>query len=132
MTRWVIAVTGALSGALASCSTAPEQARTRLIGLKDTDLKMCAGLPAKMEVVSPRTRIYTYDLDAGSPGISVSLPVGSINMSNKKNCTAIFRMEDGRVAELNYTGATTLVIRNDNGICEPLIASCLSRMAERR
>lgn len=99
-------------------------ARTRLIGMSRLDMETCAGVPAKTDTFGA-DEIATYTMEAKGAGLSAGLPLfGTLSLSTAGQCTAVWRLHDGRVAALHYTAA-------DGGLegpispCAPLIRDCL-------
>jgi hypothetical protein len=94
--------------------------------MTELELTMCAGLPNKVDVIDTYTKILAYDRNETSPGLSLTLPVvGGLSLSSKQDCTALFRVSQGRVVELRYNGATRTSLFSRDGACEPIIAHCV-------
>ena len=57
--------------------------------------------------------------------MSFSLPiVGGIGLSNGGNCHATFRLDDGRVTNILYSGEKNASLAPD-AYCAPIIRTCL-------
>jgi hypothetical protein len=98
-------------------------ARTNLVGMSETDLEACLGLPDQ-KVTKAKTSIFTY---FASPTRTVSLTVPLINVigvSFAGYCHATFRLYNGRVTEIRYTGDTDSMGSKDSA-CAPIVRSCI-------
>jgi hypothetical protein len=116
---------------LAACSSAgsrvAQEARHRLVGMDVNDLQACAGLPTRTQTLGDGTRLLSYEqANANIGGLNVSLPVvGGFSLAGSGSyCHALFRIADGRVIGLNYTGDNDDV-GGQEGVCAPIVRGCL-------
>jgi hypothetical protein len=108
-----------------------ESGKSVLIGMSDTDIRMCAGHPNNEDKIKGGT-IWMYEHGAASPGgVSVApvLPVfpfggATIGESGNGYCRVQLRMENGRVTEVSYAGATSELGERD-AVCAPIVRNCL-------
>jgi len=108
-----------------------EQARHSLVGMDVDDLQSCAGIPTRTATLGDGTRLLSYEQKNGNVGgVNVNLPlVGGFNLAGSGSyCHALFRIDGGRVASLNYTGDNDDV-DGEEGVCAPLVRGCLRAAA---
>lgn len=110
-------------------------AEYRLIGLTSQQLQSCAGTPAKKEKLGTNTELFQY---TGTKNVSTVtgtslIPVSEIATATKdllggngSGCTAIMRLDYGRVSEVHYTGDADEPI-GSNGLCAAIVRSCVHR-----
>jgi hypothetical protein len=117
--------------ALATCGTpgshVAEAGKQRLVGMNADDLQACAGIPTRSRTLSDGTELLSYEQkNADVGGLNVSLPaLGAFNLgSSGSYCHALFRVWQGRVIGLNYTGDNDDV-GGENGVCAPIVRGCL-------
>lgn len=121
-----------LCGCAAKEAVTASMAQTRMVGLTQSDVRMCAGLPTGT-TSDPRGDIWMYEHGGttpgglSAPGVPVPMPwgVGVIGISTDGYCRAQVRFVNGRVAEVAYAGATDIGAAR-NAFCAPIIRSCLS------
>jgi hypothetical protein len=118
---------------LASCGYKDTQdarhAQASMVGMTATDLKTCAGLPDRTERLAEGEELYTYSLKqpANSGGITTTLPIigGGLTLGNSgAYCNAIFRIRQGRVSDVRYSGDNDTPA-GDNGVCGPIVRGCV-------
>jgi hypothetical protein len=107
-----------------------EDARTRLVGLRADDLRLCAG-PSDKKEESAGGEFWTYDRNPPASGVSVPVPVagGNVNLSSGGICRATFQLVDGRVTRISLTGANELGIARE-AACAPIVQACLRMVRE--
>lgn len=99
-------------------------AQSRLIGLREVDLEACIGVPDQHQSFGA-TDVLTYYATSTS-SISYSMPVvGGIGLSNGAYCHATFRVEDGRVTQVLYSGEKNATFAPD-AYCAPISRTCLA------
>jgi hypothetical protein len=115
---------------LAACAVEDAEvarvAQSRLVGLSEVDLLSCLGLPAKSQRLG-NVEIKTYErAPASSGGLSLTLPVigGGVNVTGGGYCSATFKLVDGAVAAVHYTGDNDVLL-GDNAFCAPIVQDCL-------
>lgn len=119
---------------LAACGYADSrmahQAQINMVGMSAADLQSCAGVPDKTTRLDARTQILMYSYKAESTGgVDVTLPVvgGGYTLGGSgSNCNATFRLVEGRVASLFYSGNNDRPNGTD-GVCAPIVRGCLRR-----
>lgn len=111
---------------LTSCSANSlivSEAKTGLIGLSELDLETCLGLPDQ-KVTTGKTTIFTYNA-ASTRNLSLSVPiVNGVGLSFSGYCHATFRMDDGHVTSIRYSGAAGDLSPNETP-CAPIVRSCI-------
>jgi hypothetical protein len=120
-----------LSGCAVEQREVAERARSVLIGMRDTDIRMCAGHPTNEDKIAGG-EIWMYEHGATTPGgVSVApvLPVSpfggaSIGPAGNGYCRVQLRMQNGRVAEVSYAGATSEFGERD-AACAPIVSNCI-------
>jgi hypothetical protein len=101
-----------------------EQAKTGLVGMSELQLETCLGLPDK-EATKGKTRLLS-DNATGARTVNLSIPiVNGIGVSMAGYCRATFRLENGRVASVSYTGDSD-PLEGANSACAALMRACLS------
>lgn len=107
-----------------------DDARTRLVGLRADDLRLCAGPPDKRET-SDGGDFWTYDRTPPSAGLSVPVPVtgGAVNLTSAGMCRATFQLIEGRVTRISLSGANETGIARD-AACAPVVQACMGMLRE--
>jgi hypothetical protein len=104
-----------------------QSAQQGLIGVSKADLDMCAGLPTKSERIDNTTEMRSYERSAETnSGINLTFPVigGGVAIGAGGYCHATFKLVDGRVTELRYSGETS-ELGLPNGVCAPIVRGCV-------
>jgi hypothetical protein len=123
--KWRVPVLAcALLGASAvKDSRIAHQAQSRLIGLSEVDLESCIGAPDERQSFGS-TDVLTYYATSTS-SINYSLPiVGGVGFSNGAYCHATFRIDDGHVTRVLYSGEKNATLAPD-AYCAPISRTCL-------
>ena len=136
---WILVACLASSALLASCGAREaeiaQQARGGLVGLSQSDIRMCAGLAAKTEK-DKTGDVWMYEHGASMPGgfpaPTVLVPMGGGVTFNQPTsyCRVQFRFVKDRVAAIEYSGETDL-FGNRDAVCSQMIRTCLERYARR-
>jgi hypothetical protein len=101
------------------------RAKTSLVGLSELELETCLGLPDK-EATKGKTTLLSYNATSART-VNLSIPiVNGIGVSIVGYCRATFRLENGRVAGVTYTGDGD-PLEGRNSACGALMRACLSR-----
>jgi hypothetical protein len=108
-------------------------ARTALLGLTETDIRMCAGFPSRTVDIDSG-QIWTYERAINRGGLNLVVPTvglgtfpvpgGSVNVAPGGYCNTQIRFDKGRVAEVGYAGDNDLP-RRRNALCTPIIDECV-------
>jgi hypothetical protein len=109
-----------------------EEGRRLLIGIKVDDLQTCAGIPTRSKRLSDHTEILSYEQrNENVGGMEVTLPVvGGFRMAGSGSyCHAIFRVQDGKVVALHYTGDNDDRFGKE-GVCAPIVRGCVRAFKE--
>jgi hypothetical protein len=117
-----------LSGCAVREAQEAKRARSELVGLRKTDLQMCAGHPTNIDKIADG-EIWMYEHAAVSPGgvtLTPAIPVAgaSFGQGGGGYCRVQLRLVRDQVAEVVYAGATDL-LGADDAACAPIVASCL-------
>jgi hypothetical protein len=113
-----------LAACAAKDSATAERARQRFLGMSEVDLQSCLGAPDQHSSFGS-TDVLTY-IATSQSGTSFSLPVvGGIGFSNGAYCRVTFRVEQGRVTRVLYSGEKNATGAPD-AYCAPIVRSCLS------
>lgn len=103
-------------------------AETRLIGMSEPDLEACIGVPDQHSTFG-NTDILTYYATSTSSD-SYSIPIiGGISFSNGGYCHATFRVVDGRVTQVLYSGEKNATGAPD-AYCAPIVRTCIEHLQE--
>jgi hypothetical protein len=113
---------------LASCAVQDariaDRAEHRLMGLSEVDLESCLGVPDQHATFGS-TDVLTYYATSTS-STSFSLPViGGLGFTNGAYCHATFRIDDGRVTRILYSGEKNAT-GAPNAYCAPIMRTCLA------
>ncbi|WP_419730707.1 hypothetical protein [Lichenicola sp.] len=112
-----------LGGCAVEDSHIAHSAETRLIGLSEVDLEACLGVPDQHASFGT-TDVLTYYATSSS-SMSYSVPiVGGLGLSNGGYCHATFRVDQGRVTQLMYSGEKNATLSPD-AYCAPILRTCL-------
>src|ERR1700758_5306785 len=100
-------------------------AQRRLIGWSELDLEACLGAPDQHGTFGD-TDILTYFGNSTSNKVfSLGMPlIGGLTISGGGYCHAIFRVKEGRVAELQYSGETDATLAPD-AYGAPIVRGCV-------
>jgi len=100
-------------------------AKQRLIGWSEPDLEACLGAPDQHSTFGD-TDILTYFGNSTSNKVfSLGMPFfGGLTISGGGYCHAIFRVREGRVAEVRYSGETDATLAPD-AYCAPIVRGCV-------
>ncbi len=117
---------------LAACavqdSRIAHEAQNRLIGLKEVDLEACLGVPDQHQSFGS-TDVLTYYATSTS-NTSFTLPVvGGVGFGNGAYCHATFRVDDGKVTRILYSGEKNATGAPD-AYCAPISRTCLQYLAQ--
>lgn len=120
----------ALGGCAIEDSHISHTAQTRLVGLSEVDLESCLGV-ADQHATFGDTDVLTYYATSSS-STSYSLPiVGGIGLSNGGYCHATFRLDQGRVTQLLYSGEKNATMAPDS-YCAPILRTCMTWLSEHK
>ena len=108
-------------------------ARKALLGLTETDVRMCAGFPSRTVDIESG-QIWTYERAINRGGLNVSVPTfgigsvpvpgGSVNVASSGYCNTQVRFAEGRVVEIGYAGDNDLA-RRRNALCTAIVDECV-------
>lgn len=116
---------------LLGCSTpgahVAASAREALVGMWADDLQACAGIPSRTRRLSDGTELLSYEQqNPRTGGLNLELPVvGAFSIAGSGSyCHALFRVADGQVIGLNFTGDNDDAFGVE-GVCAPIVRGCL-------
>ncbi len=99
------------------------RAQQNLLGLSEVDLESCIGAPDQRQSFG-QTDVLTYYATSTS-SISYSLPIiGGLGVTNGAYCHATFRIDNGRVTRVLYSGEKNATLAPD-AYCAPITRTCL-------
>jgi len=105
-----------------------DRAEDRLLGITEVDLQSCIGAPDQHSSFG-RTDVLTYYATSQS-STSFSVPfVGGLSFSNGAYCHATFRVDNGRVTRVLYSGEKNAT-GAPNAYCAPIVRACLNYLDE--
>lgn len=120
-----------LSCLLTACAfkdarTAKTSQRT-LIGWSELDLETCLGAPDQRSTLGDTDILTYYGNSTSNRSFSLGLP-GAFNLAGGGGgyCHAIFRVKDGRLAEVRYSGETNATLAPD-AYCAPIVRGCVQQ-----
>jgi len=110
------------------------RARTAMLGMDETDVRMCAGFPVARESEGLRGEIWSYKSSVEQGNLNLSLPnvatgplqgsAGAIGLSSSGTCSLQVRFEEGRVVQVEVAGDNNTP-RSLNATCTPMVDSCV-------
>lgn len=109
---------------LAGCSSVPMKARHDLLGISRKELLSCAGVPDTRENTDTG-QIFEYKQtqQVESP-LNLKGPMSlELDLGGKGLCNAIFRIENDKVAQIEYTGPSATLL-GKWAACQPLVKAC--------
>lgn len=131
---------------MSSCSIPPDTtrivrenptvaaARTELVGLSESEIRMCAGFPADTAPL-PDGTIWAYKRDFPRGNLNLAAPItlfgtipavnSSANVPSGGYCSTQFRMKDGRVTEVEFAGDNN-TSGEINGLCVSTVDGCVA------
>lgn len=124
-----------LSGCGYYASRVAHKAQSSMIGMDEKDVQACAGIPDKIKKIDDNTTIYEYqrgrniETSANStliPVQSLQNIVNGIGGGDGKSCVADFRVVDGKVQDVYYSGDNDMLIGTD-GVCATVVRGCVRR-----
>ena len=125
-----------LSGCAERDAEWAKRGRESLIGLDQSNLRMCAGLPTGT-AKDGTGEIWMYEHAASAPGgiapPTLTLPPG-VNIGGQAPtgyCRVQFRLVNGKVAQVQYAGATDIGDAQD-AVCGEIVRSCVRDAHARR
>jgi hypothetical protein len=127
MQRPFLLVLTLLAGCAPGGAEVSAAARQSLIGMKSDDLQACAGIPTRTKRLEDGSELLSYEQkNPNVGGLDLTLPmVGGFSLAGSGSyCTALFRMAQGRVIGLNYTGDNDDRF-GEEGVCAPIVRGCL-------
>jgi hypothetical protein len=118
-----------IAGCAIKDSHIAHQGQSQFIGMTEVDLEACLGGPDQHNTFGS-TDILTYYATSSS-SINYTIPViGGLGMSNGGYCHATFRVDDGRVVQLLYSGEKNATLAPD-AYCAPIMRTCLDHLQTR-
>ncbi len=105
-------------------SDVAEHAQKRLIGLSEVDLESCLGVPDQHASFGGTDVLTYYATSSSSTSYAVPI-VGGLGLSNGGYCHATFRVDDGRVSRLLYSGEKNATLA-PSSYCAPIVRTCLA------
>lgn len=82
-------------------------ARTRLLGMAKLDLEACLGVPDQHSAFGDSEILTYYATSTSNGGVTLGLPLlGGLSLAGGGSCHATFKLDNGRVTEVRYTGET--------------------------
>src|ERR1700752_1048595 len=106
-------------------------AQQKLVGLSEVDLETCLGAPDQRSTFGDTDILTYYGNSTSSTGLTLGVPfLADIGVTGGGGgyCHAIFRVKDGRVAEVRYSGETDATLAPD-AYCAPIVSGCLNQPA---
>lgn len=127
---WLLAATGCAAGCAVEDSRIAQRGRTALLGMKEVDLEACLGSPDQHSSFGSTDVLTYYANSTSSNGFSPPV-IGGFSINNGAYCHATFRLDDGVVTHVIYSGEKNATLAPD-AYCAPIIRSCLAELDSRR
>ncbi|HTW73150.1 MAG TPA: hypothetical protein VME47_24955 [Acetobacteraceae bacterium] len=124
----LLAILALLSACAVKDSRIARDAETRLMGMSEVDLEACLGAPDQHSTFG-NTDILTYDATSTSND-SYGIPiVGGMSFSNGGYCHATFKVTNGHVTQILYSGEKNATGAPD-AYCAPIVRTCMAHLRE--
>ena len=115
---------------LAACavqdSRIAHEAQNRLIGMSEVDLESCLGVPDQHATFGSTDVLTYYATSTSSDTFSIPV-IGGLGFSNGAYCHATFTVQNGRVAQLLYSGEKNATGAPD-AYCAPIMRTCMDHL----
>lgn len=124
-----------LSGCGYYASRTAHKAQVIMIGMTEQDVQACAGIPTKTQTVDDHVKIFEYQRgrNIGTATTSTLIPVQSVvnivrdvGGGDGNSCIADFRIVDGKVQDVYYSGDDDMLVGTD-GVCSSVVRGCVRR-----
>jgi hypothetical protein len=115
-----------LAGCAVKDSRIAEDAPARLMGMSEVDLQACLGSPDQHSSFGSTDILTYYATSSSSTSYSVPI-IGGLSFSNGAYCHATFRVDNGRVTQLLYSGEKNATLAPDAN-CAPIVRTCLEHL----
>ena len=110
-------------------------ARTEMVGLSETELRMCAGFPDATSDRGVEGQIWSFRRSTQGGNTSLVLPAttlgvlpavgGGISIAPSGNCNTQVRLVEGKVAEVEFSGDNNRP-GGQNALCATMVDSCVA------
>lgn len=116
-------------------SRTAHEAQVTMIGMTEEDVQACAGIPTRTQTINSRVKILEYQRgrNIGTPATSTLIPVQSVvnavrdlGGGDGNVCIADFRIVDGKVSDVYYSGDNDMLVGTD-GVCSSVVRGCVRR-----
>lgn len=116
-------------------SRTAHKAQVTMIGMTEQDVQACAGIPTKTQTIDDHVKIFEYQRgrNIGTATTSTLIPVQSVvnivrdvGGGDGNSCIADFRIVDGRVRDVYYSGDDDMLVGTD-GVCSSVVRGCVRR-----
>lgn len=111
-----------------------QSSRKMLVGMNETDIRMCAGFPSAVAKMEDGSEIWSFTKSEQRGGVNFSLPsvaagplegsAGSVSVTGGAYCSMQIHFVNGKAVQVAYAGnnnsSTTL-----DAYCVPLVDSCV-------
>jgi hypothetical protein len=105
------------------------QARSRLLGMSEVDLEACLGAPDQHQSFGTTDVLTYYATSTSSATYGIPL-IGGVSFSNGAYCHATFRVDNGLVTRVLYSGEKNATLAPD-AYCAPIMRTCLATLDPR-
>jgi hypothetical protein len=125
---WMV-LTCVLAGCAIADARIAHTAQQKLIGWSEVDLETCLGAPDQRSTFGDTDILTYYGNSTNSSGLSLGLPfMGGFGITGGGGgyCHATFRVKEGRVAEVRYSGETDATFAPE-AYCAPIVNGCVNQ-----
>lgn len=124
----LLAMLAVVSACAIKDSHIAHDAQTRLMGMSEVDLEACIGVPDQHSTFG-KTDILTYYATSTSSDTYAIPIIGGLSFSNGGYCHATFRVSNGRVTQILYSGEKNATGAPD-AYCAPIVRTCLQHLQQ--
>jgi hypothetical protein len=110
-------------------------ARTEMVGLSETELRMCAGFPDATSDRGSEGQVWSFRRSTQGGNTSLVLPAttlgvfpavgGGVSIAPSGNCNTQVRLVGGKVAEVEFSGDNNRP-GGRNALCATMVDSCVA------
>ncbi len=110
-------------------------ARTEMVGLSETELRMCAGFPDATADRGQEGQIWSFRRSTQGGNTNLVLPAttlgafpavgGAVNIAPSGSCNTQVRLVEGKVAEVEFSGDNNRP-GGQNALCATMVDSCVA------
>jgi len=120
-----------LAGCAFHDSRVAHTAQQKLVGWTELDLESCLGAPDHQSTFGDMDILTDFGNSTSSKVFTLGMPFfGGLTIGGGGYCHAIFRVKEGHLAQLRYSGETDAMLAPD-AYCAPIVRGCVDQAEEK-